>query len=140
MKLKCENNELFISPLLRDIFSTFHSFIDNIANAARQLPTLESWVNVKTENEFIPVILPEWYLQQSHQRLAHSLETMFQPLNTYVEEFHEQFQTVYNPDTHEKIINYIAQGHDFATCLDKIEEFKEFVSEINGIVSLRFDY
>ena len=117
-----------------EIYSAFHTIIDNIANTACQLPTLESWLNIKSLNEFIPVVLPEWFLQQSHQRLTQALEAVFQPINEYVEELDQQFKIVYNPETHQEIITYIAEGHDFVTCLDKVEEFKHYIYKINEIV------
>lgn len=136
--LKCENNQLITSPSIFEIYSAFHSFIDNIANTARYLPSLESWLNVKTSNEFIPVTLPEWYLQKSHQLLGQNLEVMFQPLNNYIESLQRQFSFIYSSETHQEIINYVAEGHDFTTYLDKVEEFKSFFWEINQMVILFF--
>nr|XP_050853938.1 dynein axonemal heavy chain 12-like isoform X4 [Vespula vulgaris] len=47
LELKCENNTLFIYPLLSEIYKSYHSIVDQIANMAQELPSLESWPNIE---------------------------------------------------------------------------------------------
>lgn len=103
------------------------------------MPSLETWINEKTSNNFIPVTLPEWYLQQVHQLLGENLELAYRSLNDYVEDLRHQFSFVYSSETHQEIINYVAAGHDFTTYVNKVEEFKTFFMEINKIVN-HLDY
>nr|XP_012154186.1 PREDICTED: dynein heavy chain 12, axonemal isoform X1 [Megachile rotundata] len=133
LQLKCENNELFLSPTMEEIYMAFHTIVDNISNIGQQLPPLDSWVNVKTDRAFIKVILPEWYLDEIHKRLGEVLENTFQPLNDYVCELRNKFNVVFDPETRENIIAYVSTGHSFQECLAKVEGFNRFIQEINGM-------
>lgn len=101
------------------------------------MPPLESWVGVKTDCEHIKVILPQWYLEETHRRLADVLENTFKPLTDYVEELHEKFYAVFGPETHSDIVAYVSTGRTFEECVSKVEDFNGLVREINGMVNHR---
>ncbi|KAG7205245.1 hypothetical protein KM043_018325 [Ampulex compressa] len=133
LELKCEKNELFIYPLIREIYASFHNFVNEIAHIGEQLPSLASWVGLKTDYELISVVLPEWYMEKIHRRLAQILENVFEPLNSYVEKLDEKFGLVYHPDTHRDIVAYVTEGHTFQECIDSVEDFNRYIREINGM-------
>ncbi|KOC62554.1 Dynein heavy chain 7, axonemal [Habropoda laboriosa] len=133
LQLKCENNEIYFSPRMREIYSAFHAIIDQISCVGQQLPPLESWIGVKIQREHIKVTLPEWYLEEAHRRLADVLQNTFEPFNDYVEKLYEKFKVVFDPETHSNITAYLSTGHSFQECVTKVEDFNEFIREINGM-------
>nr|XP_034175500.1 dynein heavy chain 12, axonemal isoform X3 [Osmia lignaria] len=135
VQLKCENNELFLSPTLHEIYMAFRTIVGNIGNIGQQLPPLDSWVGVKIDRAYIKVVLPEWYLEETHQRLAEVLQHTFQPLNDYVDELREKFKVVFDPGTHKNITTYtVGTGHTFQECVAKVEDFNRFIRDINGML------
>ncbi|XP_043503405.1 dynein axonemal heavy chain 12-like [Polistes fuscatus] len=133
LELKCENNELFVLPLLSEIYQSFQFIIDEIANVAQELPTLESWIGMKTVHKVISVTLPKWYLDEVHKRLEKILTNLFQPVIDYIEQLREQFGLAYDIKTRRKIIAYVAEGHTFEECVERVEDFNRLVREINGL-------
>ncbi|CAK9798694.1 Dynein axonemal heavy chain 7 [Anthophora quadrimaculata] len=133
LQLKCENNEIFFTPRMREIYNSFHAIVDQISRVGQQLPPLESWIGVKIQHEHIKVILPEWYLEEAHRRLADVLRNTFEPFNDYVEKLYEKFNVVFDPETHTNITAYISTGHSFQECVSKVEDFNQFIREINGM-------
>lgn len=134
MELKCENNTLFVYPLLSEIYKSYHSIIDQIANISQELPTLESWIGIKTVRKAIFVTLPNWYLQEVHERLEKILENLFQPIISYIEKLRDQFNVAYDIKTRQNVIAYVAEGHTFEECIERVEDFNHLVREINGLV------
>lgn len=120
---------------MREIYNAFHNIVDQISRVGQQLPPLDSWVGVKIQREHIKVILPEWYLEQTHRRLAETLQNTFQPFNKYVEELYNKFQIVFDPETHRNIATYVTAGHSFQESVSKVEDFNKFIREINGMVN-----
>ncbi|XP_076243987.1 dynein heavy chain at 62B [Calliopsis andreniformis] len=133
LQMKCEKNELFLSPTMREIYMACHDIVDQISRVGQQLPPLESWVGVKTDSDFIKVILPEWYLEDTHRRLADVLETSFKPLTDYVEELYDKFYGVFGTEMRSKIVEYVSTGRTFQECVSKVEDFNQLVREINGM-------
>ncbi|XP_015126095.2 dynein heavy chain 12, axonemal [Diachasma alloeum] len=133
LDLKCENNEMFVFPRTIDFSSSFHALLDRLGIVGLSLPPLESWLDMKTENEFIPAVLPEWFMQASHEKLAGILQILLQPVNAYVEVLYNKFGVVYSSATPEEIAIFIAGEHSFQDCLDKVEEFNRFIREINSL-------
>ncbi|XP_048510723.1 dynein axonemal heavy chain 7 isoform X3 [Athalia rosae] len=119
---------------LQDLYSIYHNLIDGITHIADHLPTLESYVNIQIDHEFIHILVPEWYIQESHQRLSCILKTVFEPLNSYVDSLVCHFRVVYDPETRAGIVDYVAEGHDFEDSCTKVDDFNRFVRDINGMV------
>ncbi|XP_017762251.1 PREDICTED: dynein heavy chain 12, axonemal-like [Eufriesea mexicana] len=133
LHLKCEKNEIFFSPTMREIYNAFHNIVDQISRVGQQLPPLDSWVGVKIQREYIKVILPEWYLEETHRRLAEILQNTFQPFNNYVEKLYNKFKVVFDPETYRNIATYVTTGHSFQESVFKVEDFNQFIREINGM-------
>ncbi|XP_076756861.1 dynein heavy chain at 62B [Xylocopa sonorina] len=133
LQLRCENNELSLNPTMREICSAFHTILDQISRVGQQLPPLDSWVGVKIQREHIKVLLPEWYLEETHRRLAEVLENTFQSFTNYVEELSNKFRVVFDPEMRKKIVSYVSTGRTFQECVSKVEDFNEFIREINGM-------
>ncbi|XP_076670809.1 dynein axonemal heavy chain 12-like, partial [Andrena cerasifolii] len=134
LQLKCEANELFHSPTMEDIFQSFRHTIDHIARVGQTLPPLESWVGVKTDQDRIRVIVPEWYLEEAYQRLEQVLANTFKPMTDYVTELRDKFQMVFDPEARSNIVAYVSTGRSFRECASKVEDFNRFVREINGML------
>ncbi|XP_046823509.1 dynein axonemal heavy chain 7-like [Vespa crabro] len=138
LELKCENNMLFIYPMLSEIYKSYHSIIDQIANISQELPTLESWIGIKTVHKAIFITLPNWYLQEVHKRLEKILENLFQPIISYIEQLRDQFNVAYDIKTRQKVIAYVAEGHTFEECIERVEDFNCLVREINGLPNIEY--
>jgi len=145
-----------MSPRLEEFYGIFHDLIDKIANIARHLPSLESLIQSKrwrrlegsiTEidimrNDYIMfAVLPEWYLNEVHQRLNVILQKSFQPLSDYLEKLRLQFgyifyeidQIRYNTTT---VIISSGKELSFEECIAKVEDFNQLVRMINGMVGI----
>lgn len=120
---------------MREIYMAFRAIVQNIGNIGQQLPPLDSWVGVKIDRAYIKVVLPEWYLEETHQRLAEVLQNTFQPLNDYVDELRDKFKVVFDPGTHKNIAAYVSTGRTFQECVAKVEDFNRFIRDINGMVN-----
>lgn len=120
---------------MREIYNAFHVIVDKIARVGQQLPPLDSWVGVKIQHEYIKVVLPEWYLEKTHRRLADVLDNTFQPFNDYVQKLHDKFQIISDPETRKSIAIYVSTGRTFQECVSKVEDYNEFIREINGMVN-----
>lgn len=123
---------------MREMCVAFHGIIDQISRVGQQLPPLESWVNMKSDCEHIKVILPEWYLEQTHRQLAHVLQTTFEPITNYVKKLYDKFEVVFGAQMHSDIVAYVSTGRSFQECAMKVEDFNRFIGEINGMVNYTY--
>lgn len=125
---------MFHSPTMEEIFVAFRNTVDHIARVGHMLPPLESWVGVKTDQDGIRVSVPEWYLEETYQRLEQVLANTFKPMTDYVAELRDKFQMVSDPEARSNIAAYISTGHSFQEYVSKVEDFNRSVREINGMV------
>ncbi|XP_014211752.1 dynein heavy chain 12, axonemal [Copidosoma floridanum] len=133
LTLKCENNDLFVSPLLREVYATFHSFLDAIGHSARQLPTVESLVRLRRSEAQGAARLPDWYLSECHEKLDGVLDAAFAPVVGYVEGVRDKFRMVYDPEMQRRQVARIVEGEDFDACLEKLDEFNRSVADVHGM-------
>ncbi|XP_076648749.1 dynein heavy chain at 62B [Halictus rubicundus] len=133
LQLKCENNELFLSPTIQEICFSLHDVIEQIRTVGQQLPPLASWVNVKTNVDHIKVVLPEWYLEETYERLALVLDETYRPLIDYVEDLREKFRLVFDPETRDEVVAFVRSGYHFKECVSKVEDFNQFIRSIHGM-------
>nr|XP_033342927.1 dynein heavy chain 12, axonemal isoform X1 [Megalopta genalis]XP_033342928.1 dynein heavy chain 12, axonemal isoform X2 [Megalopta genalis] len=133
LQLKCERNELFLKPSIREICLFFHDVMDQIRNVGQQLPTLSSWVNVKSYLDHIKVILPEWYLEEAYERLTLVLDETYRPLIDYVENLREQFRFIFDSKTRDEFVAFARLGVRFRECVDKVEDFNRIIRMIHGM-------
>ncbi|KAK2581073.1 hypothetical protein KPH14_006115 [Odynerus spinipes] len=138
LELRCENDELFVRPLLKDIYASFHLIVDEIASVARELLPLESWIGIKTAKATISVTLPQWYMEEVHEKLQGIMQHLFQPIISYIEQLHDRFGVVYDVATRENVIAYVAEKHTFEECVDRVEDFNCFVRDINGLPNIEY--
>ncbi|OXU22263.1 hypothetical protein TSAR_003308 [Trichomalopsis sarcophagae] len=136
LTLKCENNDLFVSPLMREIHATFHTFMDRVAQSARQLPSLESLAKIQAGKEDVGAAkLPDWYLDECHQRLTRILDDAFKPLVRHVDEVRERFRPVYDVQSQKKQVASVVENEDFDVCLKKLEEFGQNVAAVHEMTA-----
>lgn len=108
-----ENNSLTIKPSLEEIRITYHEIIDIVSQIAQDLVPFENWLDIKTDQDFIKVKLPEWFLQQSHDKLEQVLENIFQSLNEYHFRVNEEFQFISAGDTKPEILKLVSEDREF---------------------------
>lgn len=132
LELRCENHDLFFMPLRNDFCSSFHEIIDKIANVGMFLAPLESWLDMKTDNSTLLAIVPDWFLEKSHNRLAGILEHLLEPLDSYVNDLKDKFGAVYRQDTRKEIEIFIAENQNLDDSVSKVEVYDNFIRDING--------
>lgn len=133
LELKCENNELYYNPRESIIYDNFHEIINKISNIGASLPTLESWLDIKTENDTISAIVPDWFIEKSHKQLTNILEYLMEPLNRYKDKLERHFKIVYDKDTKKNLEIFIAENKNSRDCEAKVELFNSFIRDINGM-------
>ena len=108
-----ENNSLIIKPSVEEIRNTYHEIIDIVSNIAQDLVPFESWLEIKTNQDFIKVKLPEWFLQESHNKLEEVLESIFQSLNEYHFRVNDQFQLISAGETKQNVLKLVSEDREF---------------------------
>lgn len=136
--MQCEENSLFVLPTIEEICDLFHSFLDFTNDEANAFSPLHLWVGLDAPTEFMSTRLPDWLMEQIHHRLNAILVKLFAPLNSYVMDLHNRYGIVYNPNTHEAVKQFVAQGHNFDECVARLEEFSQFFLEFHGMVGIFF--
>ncbi|KAJ8683862.1 hypothetical protein QAD02_019654 [Eretmocerus hayati] len=134
LSLRCENNDLFVKPLMREVESTFHKFMDRVASSVRDLPSLEALAGRK-DDEGGAAQLEEWYLADCHRRLTEVLEIAFQPLTNYVNHLRDTFRSVYDSDAQTRHRREIVNSPEFDDCLAKISEFDDSFAVVLGLTA-----
>lgn len=146
---------MFVSPRLEELYGAFHNLVNEIANIACHLPPLDTWVRIKGKrrqekersiaeiNTIIKdniafISFPNWYLEETHQRLRVILRESFQPLSDYLEELRLRFgYVVYKIDRDAVIASInIETEHSFEECVSKVEDFNQLVCTISKMVHI----
>ncbi|XP_011505656.1 PREDICTED: dynein heavy chain 7, axonemal-like [Ceratosolen solmsi marchali] len=135
LSLKCENNDLFLSPNMQDIYLIFHSFLDKISKCAKQLPSIEFIVKLPNAKDFCNVEPPNWYITQCHERFTKILNIVFTSLIDYVQRIYMKYKVIFDPETQKTEVTGIVENHDFNTCLVKFDEFNSSIGTAYGLVS-----
>lgn len=138
LNLKCENNDLFVSPLMVEVYSIFHSFVDRISRTANNLPSLAMLARQRNAVNSCPVQVPDWYILDSHKRLDQALDEAFAPLLQHVDSVRKKFRVVYDEDCQKELAAKIVAYKEFDTCIAKLDEFTESISEVYGMVYALF--
>ncbi|XP_072757051.1 dynein axonemal heavy chain 12-like [Anoplolepis gracilipes] len=150
LELRCESNDLFVSPRLEELADAFHNLVDKIANIACHLSPLESWVrmkgkriqekersmaeiNIAMNNKPTFISLPSWYLDEVHQRLSVVLRESFRPLNNYLEELRLRFGCIVYEIDRDAAVALMNAGTErfFEEYIAKVEDFNQLVRVIN---------
>lgn len=149
LELKCERDDLFVSPRLSELHQIFHDLVDNIAHVARHLPPLESWARVRGRavgygtadagyedygSSFAAP--PDWYLDEAHLRLDRLLREIFRPLSDYVVELRLRFGDIYGADAPRDAVERAEKERSLEECVAQVEDFNRRIREINGMVSV----
>lgn len=115
--------------------------MDEIAYVAPHLPSLVSWVRIKTRNKIdvmndtVLSSPPQWYLNEVHRRLSLILHESFSALNNYVMELRLRFSSAYDTDARRNAVAYVEKERSLEKCIVKVDDFNRLVREINGMVS-----
>lgn len=88
-----EDSKIFLQPRLTEIFSFYHSIVDEIISILQDLVPLEYWMKLE-KDDFIKIQPPHWFLQNSHLKLQLVLETSFQTLKDHRELINSQFSGI----------------------------------------------
>ncbi|XP_026828420.1 dynein heavy chain 12, axonemal-like [Ooceraea biroi] len=151
LELRYEYFDLFVSPRLEKLHGAFHDLINEIANIAQYLPPLQSWmrvkkrrredmadVNVATNDRVMFTSLPNWYMDDVHQRLNVILRESFQPLNDYVQELRLRFDSIIRKaqEAHYDamiVAMHAEKKHSFEGYIAKVEDYNQSIQAINGM-------
>ncbi|KAE8738437.1 hypothetical protein FOCC_FOCC016088 [Frankliniella occidentalis] len=113
-------NGLELYPTDKEIFGTMAKagtrlllrVVESIATIAQELPSLETWVDVSSREELIPMKICEPYLAEMQARLLGNLTRLFQP----------------------EIEDYLSESHEFEELREKIDYFNGFLDSISDMV------
>ena len=89
-------NTLELYPTVKEIFGTMAKVVDSIATIAQELPSLETWVDVSSREEFLAIKICEPYLEEAQARLLENLTVLFQPVQDHLGQLAAQFQVLYS--------------------------------------------
>nr|XP_031831701.1 dynein heavy chain 3, axonemal-like [Nomia melanderi] len=128
------DGQLFISPKIREIYSTYHDIIDNIGSIAQNFTPFEELLNLKVPFKFIQIKLPDWYIEVSHNKLQNILYNLFQPINEHVMSMAEEFYPICEPHAKNKILSLSLGKINFDSYLKYIKKYNMYVIKTNTIV------
>ncbi|XP_034943575.1 dynein heavy chain 12, axonemal [Chelonus insularis] len=132
-QLKYENNNIVIIPLKEEFYERFHMVLDRISHAGSSLNCLELWLAMKSDNELISAAVPDWFMQESHERLTFILEKLWKSLDNCVVNFQNKFEIIYNLESYTEIDQFISKEHTFEEYLKRIQDLNKIISEIDGL-------
>jgi len=139
-----------VNPRLEKLYGAFHDFINEIANIAQYLPPLQSWIRIKekrrgenmadinaTNDEVTIASLPNWYMDDVHQRLTRILKECFQPLNDYMQELRLRFGNIIcktDKAHHEVTVMNTKRKYSLEEYVGKVKDYNQLIRAINGMV------
>lgn len=116
-----EKNHLNLQPNVEEICYTFHEIVNYVSIISEDLVSFENYFQIKTSHDFIKVKLPEWFLEESHNKLEQVLENIFQSLNEYHFNINIQFHLICQPQTRENVLLLVTEDR----------EFEEYCAQVN---------
>ncbi|KAL7306450.1 hypothetical protein TKK_0001865 [Trichogramma kaykai] len=136
LTLKCENNDLFVSPPMPEVKEVFHSLLERIGQLARDLPSMEVAAKVKFDARAADY--PEWRIHEKHRKLAELLDAAYAPLEKYVEAVREKFKGVFDVKAQDAQVESIVESKDFESCLKQFERFNRSVADVHGMTKNQY--
>ncbi|KAK3925188.1 Dynein heavy chain 7, axonemal [Frankliniella fusca] len=112
----------------------FLNVVDSIATIAQELPSLETWVDVSSREELIPIKICEPYLAEMQARLLANLTRLFQPVKDHLDQLAGQFNVLYSDQLKAEIGDYLSESHEFEELREKIDYFNGFLDRISDMV------
>lgn len=79
---------------LRSVFQV----VDSIATIAQELPSLETWVDVSSREELIPMKICQPYLEEMQARLLRNLTHLYKPVKDHLETLAGQYKMLFSDD------------------------------------------
>lgn len=134
-QLVCESDQLITKPDIEKVFSTYHNIIRNIEGIAQDLMPLEEWLNVKAEEKYIKITLPDWFIEKSHRNLQEILDALFQPMNDHVAFIFMEFSDICSSSAKNRILSLTSKRPNFDIYFEHICKYSEYLSKTNSMLS-----
>ncbi|XP_076645556.1 dynein axonemal heavy chain 3 [Halictus rubicundus] len=135
LQLDLQDGQLLINPNIEEIYSTYHGIIDHIGSIAQYLTSFEEVLNLKVSSKYIQIKLPNWYIEESHNKLRTILQNLFEPINKHVINITEEFYPVIVPSTKKKILSLSFGKINFDSYLKYIKKYNIYLIRTNRIVA-----
>lgn len=81
---------------MKSLSYVLNQVIEAISTIAQELPSLETWVDVSSREELIPMKLCAPYLEEMQGRLKDSLTHLFAPIQEHLQAMALQYETLYS--------------------------------------------
>lgn len=133
-QLVYDDDQFVIKPNIEDVFSTYCDIIRNIEIIAQELMPLEEWLNIKTNEKYIKVVLPDWYVEESYRSLQDTLDTLFRPMKEYVTFISAEFNNVRMSSIKSCLFSLTFEQPNFDVYLAHINEYNEYLNKTNSIL------
>jgi len=94
-------------------------------------------LNVTTNDKVTIASLPNWYMDDVHQRLTGILKECFRPLNDYMQGLRLRFgNIIYKTDEahHEVAIMHTEKKYSLEEYVTTVEDYNQLIRTINGMV------
>ncbi|XP_032675191.1 dynein heavy chain 7, axonemal-like isoform X1 [Odontomachus brunneus] len=134
-QLVYEGDQLVTRPDIEEVFSTYHDIIRSIEAIAQDLMPLEEWLDIKANVKYIKIMLPDWFVEESHRNLQEILDALFQPVNEHVTLVSEEFSGVCASSTRSRIRSLTSKQPNFDVYLTYIHKYKEYLTKTNSMLS-----
>ncbi|XP_076235073.1 dynein axonemal heavy chain 7 [Calliopsis andreniformis] len=138
LQLVFQDNQLSVSPSIPEVYSTYHSIIDNINSIAQDLTPLEECINIKTHMKYIKIKLPDWYIEESHSKLQGILHHLYQPVNNYITHIIEEFYPICAPTIRRRILSLALGKINFDLYLKQIQKYNIYSIKANALVENKY--
>ncbi|XP_059612585.1 dynein axonemal heavy chain 7 [Phlebotomus argentipes] len=140
VSLICEK-QIDLYPTLEKIFKVYHDMMDDVAEIANNLTSLELLVDpemFKTHDEHLKIAVGEIYMKEAHERLNRVLENAYSPVILYLSAFQEEYKFLSSPATQISIEEFLTISHTFDEYLTKIDEIQVFIDKLRRCIQREF--
>ncbi|CAK9814005.1 Dynein axonemal heavy chain 7 [Anthophora quadrimaculata] len=133
-QLLMQDNQLLLSPSIKEVYSMYHCMIEKIGAIAQDLIPLEEWLNIRSHFRYIKIKLPDWYIKESHNKLEVILCNLFQSINKHVANIAEEFYSICAPSLKERILSLTSGEINFDLYLQHVQEYNIYLMKVNAII------
>ncbi|CAK9808069.1 Dynein axonemal heavy chain 7 [Anthophora plagiata] len=133
-QLFMQDNQLLLSPSIKEVYSMYHCMIEKIGAIAQDLIPLEEWLNIRSHFRYIKIKLPDWYIKESHNRLEVILCNLFQSINKHIANIAEEFYSICAPSLKERILSLTSGEINFDLYLQHVQEYNTYLMKVNAMI------
>ncbi|XP_066596526.1 dynein axonemal heavy chain 7-like [Prorops nasuta] len=119
-------SSLTLKPEIKEVYNEYHKLLFMIENIAQDLIPLEKSAGLETDQEFIKITLPLWFIQESHDKLEKLINNLFKPVQNHIIHIANQFNISSKHSTEKEISSLLLGEPNFSIYKDHIQKYNSY--------------